>query len=69
MVDKDKDEAKTPLRQVLTLLLKRKKKTSPMSNASNVEGSAISPTSVLRKRTKSQKTSDSLNNLCVDGLM
>ena len=66
VVDGDGDEAKTPLRQVSTLLPRRKKKISPMSNASTAEGRAILPTSVLRKGTRSQKTSGSLGNLYVD---
>ena len=37
-----------------------------MSNASTVEETAILPTSVLRKRTRSRKTSDNLGNLHVD---
>ena len=60
MVDKDGDEAKTPLQQVLTLLLRKKKKISPMSNVFTIEGRAILPTNIFKKRTKSQKTSDSL---------
>ena len=39
-----------------------------MSNASTVEGRATLPTSVLKKRTKSWKTSDNLNDLLVDRL-
>ena len=69
MVDKDRDEAKTPLRQVSILLLKKKKKISPMSNASTVEGRAISLTSVFKRKTRSQKTGDSLDDFCVNRLM
>ena len=68
VVDEDGDEAKTLLQQVLTLFLRRKKKTSPMLNASTAEGRAISPINVLRRKSRSQKTSDSLDNLRVDGL-
>ena len=39
-----------------------------MLNAFIIEKKAISPTSVLKKRIKSQKTSDSLDNLHIDGL-
>ena len=68
MVDEDGDEAKTPMQQVSTLLPRKKKETSPTSNASTAEGRATSPTSVLRRRTRNQKTSDSLDDLRGDGL-
>ena len=56
LVNEDKDEAKTPLWQIWTLLLKKKKKISPMSNTFTTEGRVISPTSVFKRRTRSQKT-------------
>ena len=52
MVDGDRDKIKTLLQQVSTLLARRKNKISPMSNTSTIEGKAILPTSVLRKRSK-----------------
>ena len=68
VVDEDGDEVKTPLQQVSIFFLRRKKKTFPILNASTVERRAISPTNILEKKTRSQKTSDSFNNLCIDGL-
>ena len=69
VVDNNKDEAKTFLQQVSTILPKRERKTSLMSNAFTAEEKAISPTNVLKRRIRNQKTSDSLDNLCVHGLM
>ena len=66
VVDGDKNEAKIPLQQMSTLFPRRKKKISPMLNTSFVEKKAILLTSVFRKATKSQKTSDSLGNFHVD---
>ena len=61
---KDVDEAKTHLRWVPMSLL-RKKKISTKLSASTVERKAIMLTSVLRKRSKSQKTSSGLGNFYV----
>ena len=47
----------------------RKKKTPLKSNASTVEEKTISPISILKRKTWSQKTSDSLNDYYVDRLM
>ena len=66
IVDKDGDGAKTPLQQVSALHPRKKKKISTMSNASTVEERAILPISVLKKGTRSQKTSDNLDNLYVN---
>ena len=63
MVDEDRVEVKTPLQQVSTLLAKRKKRISPTSNASSAKEKAITPASVLRRR--SQKTSVGLGDLHV----
>ena len=47
----------------------KKKETPPKSIASTVERRAILPTSVLKRRTKSQKTSNSLDDHRIDGLL
>ena len=50
-VDKDKNKTKTPLQQVLTLLPRKKKKTSPTST---IGERAITQINVLKKRNRSQ---------------
>lgn len=73
IIKENKVEAKTPLQQVSTLLSKKKKirKTCLRSSAIVVIKRIIMQQSVLsQKKTKiSQKISDSLDNLCIDGLI
>lgn len=62
-MDEYGDEAKTHLQRVLTSLLKRKKKTSPKSNASIIGRRAIMPIGIFKKENRNQKTNDNLGNL------
>ena len=62
-IDEDGDEAKTHLWRVPMSLPRKKKEISPKSSASITGKRAIMPTGILKRRNKSQKTSDSLRNL------
>lgn len=63
-IEKDQDKTKISLKQMLTLLLKRMKKISSILNLFTTKKKAILPISALGRRTKSLKTSTSLNNFC-----
>lgn len=49
-----------------TLFSKKKKKISSILNTSIIEKSAILPTSIFKGGTKSQKTSNNLDNIYVN---
>lgn len=66
IIDKDGNKTKTLLQQVSILLLKKKKNTSSILNASIIEKIVILPISLLKLKTRSQKTSTSLDNFCVN---
>ena len=62
----EKDKAKTHLWWVSTSLWRKKKETFLKSIAFIIEKKAIMPTSVFRRRNKSQKTSIGLSSLHID---
>lgn len=63
VIDEDGDEAKTHMWQVLTLILKSTKETSPKSSTFTAAKRAIIPTNALKRKNMRQKTSDGHDEL------